>query len=141
MLELNKVWFLVQLANFLILLVLLNAILFKPLLQLFKEREDRTRGGFLDEVKKMNEEKEDILSQINKRLSEANEEAKKIREELRDQGIKANKQTLEFAHKEALEMSEKARMDLEAEVKKTKERLRADVEAFANEIVEKMIGV
>jgi len=140
LLKIEIVWFLVQLTNFLILLILLNIIIFRPLLQLFKERDNRTRG-FLDEVRRMDEEKEGILSQINKRISEANEEAKRIREELRGQGIKANKQILEVAHKEAIEMSEKARVELEAEVKRTKERLRADVEMFANEIVKKLVGV
>jgi F-type H+-transporting ATPase subunit b len=140
MLEFNKVWFLVQVANFLILLVLLNIILFRPLLNLFKEREDRTKG-FLDEVKRMDEEKERVLSQINKRLSEASQEAKKVREGLRNEGVEANRKTLELAHKEAMELTEKARMDLEAEVKRAKERLRSEVEAFAEEIVKKMVGV
>ncbi len=139
MLELNK-WFFVQLANFLILLVLLNIILFKPLLQLFKEREGRTKG-FLDDARNMDGEKENLLSQIDKKISAANEEAKKIHEQLRSEGVKINKEILERAHKEATEISEKARRDIEAEVKKAKEGLRGDIEAFANKIVEKMIGV
>ncbi len=139
MLELNK-WFFVQLINFLILLVLLNTIIFKPLLQLFKERDNRTKG-FLDDARKMNEEKENILAQIDKRISEANEEAKRIHEQLRAEGVKSNKETLEIAQKEASEMSEQARRDIEAEVRKAKERLRSDIESFANNIVEKLIGV
>jgi len=140
MLEFDKVWFLVQVANFLILLILLNIILFRPLLNLFKEREDRTKG-FLDEVKRVDEEKEKILSQINKRLSEAAEEAKRVREELRSQGVEANRKTLELAHREAMELTEKARTDLEVEIKKAKERLKREVGSFAEEIVRKMVGV
>ncbi len=49
MLDINK-WFFVQLANFLLLLIILNIILFKPFLRLFKEREDNTKGA-LDSAK------------------------------------------------------------------------------------------
>lgn len=139
MLELNK-WFFVQLANFLVLLILLNIIIFKPLLQLFKERDNRTKG-FLDEAKRMDEEKERILSEVDKRITAANEEAKKIREWLRNEGVSANKEILEQAHLEALRISEEAKRDLESEVKKARERLRSDVESFANKIVEKLIRV
>ena len=42
MLELNK-WIFVLALNFLILLLILNVILFKPLLKIFKEREDTVK--------------------------------------------------------------------------------------------------
>lgn len=139
MLELNK-WFFAQLANFLILLLLLNIILFKPLLQLFKERESRTKG-FLDNAKATDKEKEILLSQIEKKLSEASEEAKKVREALRGEGARISREVLEGANKDAAELNKKAKKDLEGEVKKAKGRLKSDIKTFANKIVEKMIGV
>jgi len=139
MLELNK-WFFVQLANFLILLVLLNIILFKPLLQLFKERDSKTRG-FLDEAKKMDEERERLLSEIDKKITAANEEAKKIHEQLYNEGVNVHRECIKQAHEEASKISEEARNKIEAETRMARERLRADVEIFANKIVEKLIRV
>ena len=48
MLEING-WFFAQLANFLLLLIILNAILYKPILRIFKERESST-SGFLEDA-------------------------------------------------------------------------------------------
>ena len=45
MLDISPLWFTVQLAQFLFLLVFLNKVLFQPLLKLFKEREDNTSGA------------------------------------------------------------------------------------------------
>ncbi len=69
MLEVNS-WFFVQLANFLILLFLLNTILFKPMLKLFKERDDNTKGA-LDSAAAMDRDKDDVLAQIEEKLSGA----------------------------------------------------------------------
>ena len=51
MLELNK-WFFVLAINFFVLFVILNIVLFKPLLKIFTEREDTVKGA-LDTAKEM----------------------------------------------------------------------------------------
>ncbi len=139
MLELNN-WFFVQLVSFLVLVVLLNNILFKPLLRIFREREDHVKGS-LDSVKIMGEEKDNLLRQVEKKVSEARNQARTIFEELSKEGMEIQKQTLDAAQKDAAEINRKTREDLEATVKETREALRKDVEAFASKIVEKMVGV
>ncbi len=139
MLELNN-WFFVQLVSFLVLVVLLNNILFKPLLRIFREREDHVKGS-LDSVKIMGEENDNLLRQVEKKVSEARNQARIIFEELSKEGMEIQKQTLDAAQKDAAEINRKTREDLEATVKETREALRKDVEAFAGKIVEKMVGV
>jgi F-type H+-transporting ATPase subunit b len=92
MLELNK-WFFAQLANFLLLLILLNIILFRPLLRLFKER-DAGINGALDSAKSMDKEKDSIMAQIDTKLAEGRTRAKTIFEELSKQGMDVQKQAL-----------------------------------------------
>ncbi|MFV1976982.1 MAG: F0F1 ATP synthase subunit B [Candidatus Scalindua sp.] len=139
MLELNN-WFFIQLISFLILVVLLNTILFKPLLRIFREREDHVKGS-LDSVKIMGEEKDNLLRQVEKKVSEARNQARTIFEELSKEGMEIQKQTLDAAQKDAAEINRKTKEDLEATVKETREALRKDVEAFVSKIVEKMVGV
>lgn len=139
MLELNK-WFFAQLINFLALLIILNLILFKPLLQLFKEREKRTKG-FLDEARDMGAEKDNLLAQFDAKIAEANEKARSIHGELKNEGARVQKEAFEAAQKDAAAISMKAKQDLDAVVKETKDKLRANIKAFSEKIVEKMVGV
>ncbi len=137
MLELNK-WFFVLLANFLVLLYVLNIILFKPLLKLFKEREDTVKGS-LDAAKEMNEKKDDGLARMNRELAETRNRARDIFETLRIEGANKQKEMLSTAEAEASEILQKARAELNAEAEKAKKALRADVERFSDEIVRKLI--
>ncbi|MEW6714230.1 MAG: ATP synthase F0 subunit B [Nitrospirota bacterium] len=138
MLELNK-WFFAQLINFLALLIILNIVLFQPILKLFKEREKRTKG-FLDEAKDMAAEKDNLLAQFDAKIAEANEKARGIHEELKSEGARVQKETLEAAQKDAAAIGMKAKQDLDAVVKETKDKLRADIKAFSEKIVEKMVS-
>lgn len=139
MLELNK-WFFVQLANFLILLVVLYYLLFRPMLNLFKERKDRI-NGFLDDAKAMDKKKEEALRQMEIELSEARNEAKAVIDTLRKEGMEMQKDIIEKSEKEAQEISKKAQEVLRAETEKARKTLRRDVEAFSREIVRKLVGV
>lgn len=138
MLEINK-WFFAQLANFLLLLIILNIVLFKPILQLFKEREKLTKGS-LDDAKAMDAEKDNLLAKFDAKISEANEKARGIHGELKNEGARVQKETFEAAQKDAADINMKAKQDLDAVVKETKEKLRADVKAFSEKIVEKMVS-
>lgn len=139
MLELNK-WFFVQLINFLVLLVLLNYILFKPFLRLLTRREEHVKGS-LNSAKAMDKEKEARLQEIERKLAETRNKAKTIFDELNRQGLTIQKEAITISQREAAELTRKAGETLEAEVKKIKESLRGKVETFSKMIVEKMIGI
>ncbi|MBI5026661.1 MAG: hypothetical protein HZC12_08080 [Nitrospirae bacterium] len=140
MLEFNKIWFFVQLANFLVLLVVLNYLLFRPMLNLFKERKDRI-NGFLDDAKAMDKKKEEALRQMEIELSEARNKAKAVIDALRKEGMEMQKDIIEKAEKEAQGINKKAQEVLRAETEKARKTLRRDVEAFSREIVRKLVGV
>ena len=139
MLELNK-WFFVQLINFLVLLALLNYILFRPLLRLFMERDEKINGS-LNNAKAIDKERDDLLHQMDAKLSGARNKAKTTFEELSKEGLNQQKNYIDEATKQAAEINKKAKEDIGAELKKAKETLRGEVESFSRIIVEKMIGV
>ncbi|OGW57312.1 MAG: hypothetical protein A2Z09_06400 [Nitrospirae bacterium RBG_16_43_8] len=138
MLEVNK-WFFVHLINFIVLIVILNYILFKPLLCLLTRRNDHIKDS-LNSAQLMNKEKETQLHQIEAKLIEARNKAKTIFEELSKEGLTKQKEQTDLAQKDTVEIVRKAKEDLEKETLRAKESLRKEVETFSKMIVEKMVG-
>jgi F-type H+-transporting ATPase subunit b len=132
--------FFVQVINFLVLLILLNYILFKPLLCILTRRDDHIKGS-INSAKALGIEKETHLQEVEKSLKEAREKAKTLFEGLTKEGLAVQKASVEKAHKYASGLTEKARKELEIEAKKAKEALRKEVESFSKMIVEKMVRV
>ncbi|HIJ60259.1 MAG TPA: hypothetical protein HPP56_06550 [Nitrospirae bacterium] len=137
MLEFNS-WYFVLLANFLILLVVLNSILFRPLKKILKEREG-TINGMLNEAKSMIDKKDSMLKEFKAQQMEAKVKAKTIYEALRQEGLKTQKETVSKAEAEAVEMIEKARKELQAECERAKASLKADLEKLSTEIMNKLV--
>jgi len=137
MLEINQ-WFFVLAAQFLVLLFILNLILFKPLLKVFKEREDTVKGS-LDAAKEMNNKREESIARLNRELADTRSKAKEIFETRRAEGLQKQKEVLSKAEAEASEILDKARSDLKAEVERARNTLRAEVDKFSDEIVRKLV--
>jgi F-type H+-transporting ATPase subunit b len=139
MLEFNN-WFFVLLVNFIILLFILNAILFKPLLQIFKEREDSVKGD-LDAAKDMQEKSEEGIARLNRELAESRSKAKETFELLKAEGVTKQREVLSATEAEAVAMIEKARTEIKSDADKARQSLRADVDKFSDEIVRKLVKV
>jgi F-type H+-transporting ATPase subunit b len=137
MLELNK-WFFVLAINFFVLFVILNFILFKPLLKIFTEREDTVKGA-LDAAKEMSSKREEGIARLNSELAESRSKAKEIFEALKAEGVNKQKEELSAAEKEAGAMIEQAKTQIRAEAEKARQALKADVDKFSDEIVGKLV--
>jgi F-type H+-transporting ATPase subunit b len=137
MLEFNQ-WFFVLLANFLILFFVLRAILFKPLANVFTER-DNTVNGALNEAKAMTTKREDTITRMNSELLSAKNKAKETFNLLREDGLTKQKEILTKTEAEAVEIIEKARRELQAETEKARAALKADIGRFSEEIADKLV--
>ncbi len=138
MLEFNK-WFFYLLINFLVLIYVLNIILFKPFVKLFGERENSIKGS-MDAAAEMKKKKDDAIAAMNHELRTAVAKSNEIFEAKRKEGLGRQKEILEGANKQALELIGKAKEELRAESDKARQRLRTDVERFSDEIVKKLVG-
>jgi F-type H+-transporting ATPase subunit b len=127
-------------ASFLALLFVLNIILFKPVLNQLKERDDRI-NGYLDKAKVMDKDKDNLLKELDAKLAQTRDQAKVVYEELRSKGLEAQSNDLDSAGKETEKMSQEALEKLKAAADRARESLRGNVEAFSKKIVEKMVGV
>lgn len=138
MLELNK-WFFVLLVNFLILLYVLNIILFKPVLRVLKER-DASVKDHLNAAREMEQKREEAIAKMNQELQAARIRAREIFEGIRKEGLEKQRLLLEEANKEAIEMIGKAKEEIRIKAEKARQKLRSDVDRFADEIVRKLVG-
>ncbi|MEW6163199.1 MAG: ATP synthase F0 subunit B [Nitrospirota bacterium] len=139
MLELNK-WFFVMAANFFILFFILNYLLFKPLLKIFKEREDTVKSS-LDTAKDMSNRREEGIARLNREFVEARNKAKEIFETRKAEGLQKQKEILSAAGAEASGLLEKARSEIRAEAERARKSLRVEVDKFSDEILRKLVKV
>ncbi|MCI0469423.1 MAG: hypothetical protein L0Y62_05085 [Nitrospirae bacterium] len=139
MLEFNQ-WFFVLLANFLILLFALNALLFKPLAKIFKEREAATKGA-LDEARLLTSKKDEAVAAMNADLAAARNRAKDVFEALKGEGLANQKANFAKAESEAGQMIDNAKRDLQAAAEKARAALKADIEILSDEIKGRLVKV
>jgi F-type H+-transporting ATPase subunit b len=139
MLDIN-IWFFVMAINFFILLFILNIIFFKPLLKIFKEREDTVKNS-IDAANQMNKKREEGIANLNRELAETRNRAKETFEALKAEGLQKYKEIHSAADAEASKILEKARAEVKAEAEKARKTLRADVDKFSDEIVRKLVSV
>lgn len=138
MLDIHKLWFIVLTVNFLALIYILNLLLFKPILKIFKEREDTVKNN-LDAAREMDSRKEEGIERMNRELAEARGKAKDAFEKMRTEGTEVQKSLMAEAESKAADMLQQARAELKGESEKARNTLRADVEKFSDEIVRKLV--
>ncbi len=139
MLDIQPIWLLVLAANFIVLIIILNAILFKPVMDIFKKREDTVKGD-LEAAKVMAEKREEGIARLNRELAESRTKAKETFEALRHEGVMKQKEVISAAEAEAVSIIEKARAEIKAEAEKARKGLRADIDKFSDEIVRKLVS-
>jgi F-type H+-transporting ATPase subunit b len=139
MLDINfSFW--VMAINFFALLIIMNFIFFKPILKIFKERENTVTGS-LNAAKEMNKKTEETIAGLNRELAETRSKAKETFETLRAEGLQRQKEVLMSAEAEASAMLDKARSDILAEVERARKTLRTEIDKFSDEIVRKLVKV
>lgn len=90
-----------QIVNFLIILVLLNKLLYKPILTMLEKRKKAIADG-VAMTENMKQEEEKMQEKHEKVLSKAREEALSIIEDAKKQAKEVEKELVRKAHEEAL---------------------------------------
>ena len=140
MLDIEPKWFLILIGIFLANIFILNALLFRPMLRVFRQREEAIDGS-LEQASDMTAEKESKLSVFKREMSEASLSARGRFDSLRQEGLDSQKKSMEAAASEASSLIDKARGELRAESDKARAALKGDVEKFSDEIVQKLLKV
>ncbi|MFP5222602.1 MAG: ATP synthase F0 subunit B [Acidobacteriota bacterium] len=132
-------WFFVQLANFLIILVVLNAVLIAPVRRMLKLRAD-TVAAQASEIDAFTSSAEGKIKNYHAALEDARRDASAVRTGLRLEGVGQEKAILDAANEEAFVSLKGARATVANESKVALETMLAGVSVMANKAVSKVLG-
>ncbi len=128
-----------QIANFLVLLMLMNAILYKPIRGILAKREEEmaARQETIDDYQNRVKENEDA---IESGLVGARKEGYQEKESLKAQGQDEEKGVLQEAGAAVERKLTEAKQDIESKMAAARETLEGEISGFSNELAGKILG-
>ncbi len=128
-----------QIINFIVILYILKKLLYKPVMDMLKKREDVIKEGLKQaEEGKLTLEK--ALEEEKKILKKAQDQSKKIVDNANEQASAVSKEIEENARKQADKILEEAKRQIEQEAKDTEKRLSENVTNLSIDILRKSIS-
>ena len=128
-----------QLANFIVLLIVLNFILFKPIRQVMLEREQGISSA-VEDAKAAQERMQSILDQYNTSLAEAKQKATTTYNTVYQQGLDAQRDMIVAERAKAAELLDKARKEIAVASTAARADLQKEAERLSQEITSKLLG-
>ncbi len=129
----------IQVINFIFLMWFLNKFLFKPVLKMLDERNNKITGDF-ETAEKINKTVDEGLEKLEEEIKNARLESNKIKNEIKDEGSKAALEKLEQAKGKANEYLDKFQKELEANKKEVKKVLEKEIDTIAKSISSMLLG-
>jgi len=129
----------VQFVMFMFAILILNAVLFKPVLKTIEERSSRTSGAE-EEASALSKKTEIKVHSYERRMSAARQRAADERRRVIKEGSDREKQLLDEARRKAAQIIEEAGQQVAAERDSARQALSAQVQALSVEIASKVAG-
>jgi len=130
---------LIQLVNFIVLLIALNFILFNPIRQIMQEREQGISSS-LEDAKTAQHRIQSLLDDYNSSLAESKQKATVTYNAIYQQGLDAQRDMISAERAKAGEMLDKARAEIAAASTTARTDLQKEAERLAQEITSKLLG-
>ena len=138
MVELNyTVW--IQMANFLVLIVILNFLLYKPVLKIIEKRNQKIEDS-KERVRSLDETIERKMAQYEEQIRQARTAAATQRDAIRDEGTERGKEIIDAVREDISNHLEKFKVQLHKETDDARTSLREQTRMIAREISEKVLG-
>jgi F-type H+-transporting ATPase subunit b len=128
----------VQAINFVILLLILKRVLYKPFLAKMEERTQAIQKS-LDEAQAARADATRQQEENETRLRAAHAEAAAIRTQALKETAEEQKRLVEAARAESQRLVETAKAQMDADVRRAREELRRDVADLATAVAEKLV--
>ena len=128
-----------QIANFLVLLVVMNIILYKPIRGILAKRDEEmaSRQKMIDDYQGRVQNNEEA---IESGMVSARKEGYQEKESLKDLGQEEEKGVLQEAGAAVERKLTAAKQEIEAKVTAARETLESEITGFSNELAEKILG-
>jgi F-type H+-transporting ATPase subunit b len=129
----------VQFGMFMFAILILNLVLFKPVLRTIEERRSRTAGAE-EEAEALTKKTEIKVHSYERRMAAARQRAAEERRRVVKEGTDREKQLLDEARQKAAAIIEEAGQKVAGERDAARQALSAQVQALAVEIASKVAG-
>ena len=125
--------------QFLILMAILNALLYKPLGKAIDERTDYVRNNLKD-ARELKEKTESLATQYENELREVRRESQAIIANAKAEAEKISNAKIQEAQQEVAANKQKAADEIEAQKAEAMQSLEQQVDTLSNQILEKLLG-
>ncbi|MBL7204052.1 MAG: hypothetical protein ISS63_06945 [Desulfobacteraceae bacterium] len=138
MLNIDGTMFL-QIANFLVLLFILNLILFRPIRRVLAKREEEmnSRQKTIDDFQGQAEKNE---KGIEEGVVQARKEGYAEKESLKSHGLEEEKEILQEAGAGVEQKLSAAKKEIETKIAVAREALEGQIASFSDELAQKILG-
>jgi F-type H+-transporting ATPase subunit b len=138
MIDIN-VSLLMQVVNFIVLLIVLDFILFKPIMRIIREREMDISSAF-KEARAAQERMQELTDRYNASLSEARQKAVAVYNTLYQQGLDAQRDLIAAERAGAGDLLDKARAEIAVAAAAARTDLGKDAERLSQDITAVILG-
>lgn len=129
----------IQMINFFLLIFILNKILYKPILKILEEREQRIEGQ-QQQAKKTIEDGQVILTDYNKKLYDAKIDAMNTKNAARNEASEQANGIIEDSRKKAEEIIARMQQEMASEMAQAKKELDPELSVMAATIAQQILG-
>lgn len=129
----------VQIANFLVLLFVLNIVAYRPVRRIMSER-NREMAGLKEGAQTLQEKFARDEKALQENIVSARREGFTVREEIKSRGLESEKGMLQEASLRTEERLGKARAEIDQMIAGVRITLKGEVDTFSQEVAEKILG-
>jgi len=138
MLEIDYTLF-IQIANFLILLFLMNIILYRPIRGILNRRKEEMTSTE-EQAVEWSQKADKFSGELEENTSKTRQEGLREKEDLKNEGLQDEKVMLQDASETAEEKLLNARDEIQEKLGHVRQSLQAEVKGFSQELAEKILG-
>jgi len=131
--------FIIQLVNFLVVLVALHYILFKPIRQIIKERGEKISSA-LGDAKTAQDRMQSLLEQYNSLLDGSKQKATAAYNAQYQQGLDIQRELIAAERAKAAELLDKVRTEIASMSSSARADLKKEAEKLSQDITSKLLG-
>lgn len=129
----------IQMANFLLLLVLMNLVLYRPIRRLVAQRNElvsKQRAG----IDKAESEAQRAIREFEERLKAARAAGREKVQEMKEAAYRVEKDLLSQAAEEAAREVQAVRERVQKEIGQVRTQLQAQIQVFSKDMAQRILG-
>lgn len=128
-----------QIGNFLLLMLLMNFVLYKPIRGILKKRAAKV-AELNSDITSNEEGVKTKTEEMEAQKAEARRAGASVREDIKGEGRKVERQMIDDATKEMEQSVAKVREQITADIGKARDELKGQVQSFGVELAQKVLG-